>query len=53
MDGGEAVSSTRVRQAIAAGEMERARQLLGRRYFLDFSRGAWQGTGPQIAVSDY
>lgn len=36
MDGGEAVSSTRVRQAIAAGEMERARQLLGRRYFLDF-----------------
>ena len=36
MDGEEAVSSTRVRQAIAAGEMERARQLLGRRYFLDF-----------------
>ena len=36
MDGGEAVSSTRVRQAITAGEMERARQLLGRRYFLDF-----------------
>ena len=36
MDEGEAVSSTRVRRAIAAGEMEKARQLLGRRYFLDF-----------------
>lgn len=36
MDGGEAVSSTRVRQAIADGEMEKAAELLGRRYCLDF-----------------
>lgn len=36
MDEGEAVSSTRVRQAIGAGEMERAAELLGRRYCLDF-----------------
>lgn len=37
MDGGEAVSSTRVRQAIAGGEMEKAAELLGRRYCLDFA----------------
>ncbi|MDD3192444.1 MAG: bifunctional riboflavin kinase/FAD synthetase [Oscillospiraceae bacterium] len=36
LDGGEAVSSTRVRKAIAAGEMEKAERLLGHRYFLDF-----------------
>lgn len=36
MEDGEAVSSTRVRRAIAAGEMEKARLLLGRRYCLDF-----------------
>ena len=36
MDEGKAVSSTRVRQAIADGEMEKAAELLGRRYCLDF-----------------
>lgn len=36
MDEGEAVSSTRVRQAIAAGEMEKTAGLLGRCYTLDF-----------------
>ena len=33
---GKAVSSTRERQAIADGEMEKAAELLGRRYCLDF-----------------
>ena len=36
MDEGEAVSSTRVRQAISGGEMEKAQKLLGRLYCLDF-----------------
>ncbi len=36
LDEGEAVSSTRVRQAIAQGQVEKAAKLLGRLYCLDF-----------------
>lgn len=36
LDDGEAVSSTRVRQAIAAGNMEKTKKLLGRYYSLNF-----------------
>lgn len=52
MDGGEAVSSTGcVRQL--PPENGKGPATAGSAVLFGFSRGAWQGTGPQIAVSDY
>jgi riboflavin kinase/FMN adenylyltransferase len=45
---GEAVSSTRVREAVEAGEVVRAAQLLGRPYFIDGTVVAGEGRGRTI-----
>jgi riboflavin kinase/FMN adenylyltransferase len=45
---GEAVSSTRVREAVEAGEVEEAVRLLGRRYFVDGAVVQGEGRGRTI-----
>ena len=47
---GERVSSTALRQALAAGELERARRLLGRPYSHQRACGARRRAGPQARV---
>ncbi len=53
MEDGEAVSSTRVRRAIAAGEMEKKPGCCWGGGIVWISRRAWQGIGPQAAVPNH
>lgn len=48
MHEGQPVSSTRVREAVEAGDVEEAERLLGRRYFVDGSVVAGAGRGRTI-----
>jgi riboflavin kinase / FMN adenylyltransferase len=47
---GKAISSSRVREALAAGDVSRAAALLGRRFFLDGRVVAGDGRGRSIGV---
>jgi riboflavin kinase / FMN adenylyltransferase len=48
--GGEPVSSSRVRRAVAAGDLARAAELLGRRYSVSGTVGPGAARGRQIGV---
>jgi len=50
LDGGQPVSSSRVREALAAGEVAAAERLLGRAYFVDARVGRGEGRGRTIGV---
>lgn len=48
--GAAAISSSRIRQAIAAGEMADARHMLGREFFVDSTPASGRGYGTKYAV---
>lgn len=50
LDGGEAISSTRIRQCLAEGEIETANWLLGRPYSFDFEVAHGNELGRRIGV---